>query len=133
MLPATLITHNGDSGHSQAVTAPEEYVDPSERGLMRSTTRPDPLSRFDGQLFEWDHTANTQQFEDLMATRKEFDIPAFLRLVLHGYAPQFIAIMTSSPDSTDSTPCNRRGAGATWRRSRTPLQAQIVALSHQSG
>lgn len=68
---------------------------------MNSTTRSDPRSRFEGQHSECDHTRNTQELHDLVATKKEFIISGVL-LPMLGYAPQSIAIMTSSPNSTES-------------------------------
>ena len=55
--------------------------------------------RFEAQQSEWDRIAETQQFKDLMATKKVFIVPAFvfflvyyfLLPVLVGYAPQFMA------------------------------------------
>jgi uncharacterized membrane protein (DUF485 family) len=48
---------------------------------------------------EWDRIAESQQFKDLMATKKIFIIPAFVFFVLYyfalpilvGYAPQFMS------------------------------------------
>jgi uncharacterized membrane protein (DUF485 family) len=48
---------------------------------------------------EWDRIADSQQFKDLMATKKIFIIPAFVFFVLYyfalpilvGYAPQFMS------------------------------------------
>ena len=49
---------------------------------------------------EWDKIAATQQFKDLMATKKIFIVPAFVFFVIYyfalpvlvGYAPNFMAI-----------------------------------------
>ena len=46
----------------------------------------------------WDHVASTTEFQDLMATKKVFIIPAFIFFVVYyfalpilvGYAPQFM-------------------------------------------
>lgn len=87
---------------------------------MSSTTRPDPMRRFEGQQSECDHTV-TLRNSDLMAIKKE---------VHHSWLPAadsarlpaaIIAIMTSSTNSTESTACNPRGVRATWRRSRPVL------------
>jgi uncharacterized membrane protein (DUF485 family) len=64
-----------------------------------SSTQPAELGRFEAQKSEWDRIAATQEFKDLMATKKVFIIPAFvfflvyyfLLPVLVGYAPQFMA------------------------------------------
>jgi uncharacterized membrane protein (DUF485 family) len=48
---------------------------------------------------EWDRIANSRQFQDLMATKKIFIIPAFVFFVVYyfalpvlvGYAPNFMA------------------------------------------
>ena len=48
---------------------------------------------------QWDKIANSQQFKDLMATKKVFIIPAFIFFVVYyfalpilvGYAPNFMA------------------------------------------
>ncbi|MFZ1132005.1 MAG: DUF485 domain-containing protein [Terriglobales bacterium] len=47
----------------------------------------------------WDKMANSQEFKDLMATKRTFIVPAFIFFVLYyfalpvldGYAPQFMA------------------------------------------
>src|ERR1700758_1868193 len=57
------------------------------------------VARYQASQTEWDRIANTQDFKDLMATKKVFIIPAFvfflvyyfLLPVLVGYAPQFMA------------------------------------------
>lgn len=115
------------------MTAPEEYVDPSERGLMRTTTRLDRVSRSDGQVLACDQASNSQGFQPLMATSTEFVISGFLLLVLYGSATRLRIIEISKPDSTELMFLNRRGAGATWRGSHSSLQVQFVALSHQTG
>jgi uncharacterized membrane protein (DUF485 family) len=48
---------------------------------------------------EWDRIANSRQFQDLMATKKMFIVPAFVFFVVYyfalpvlvGYAPNFMA------------------------------------------
>lgn len=55
--------------------------------------------RYEADKTEWDRIAETQEFKDLMATKKTFIIPAFvfflvyyfLLPILVGYAPQFMA------------------------------------------
>jgi hypothetical protein len=54
---------------------------------MSSTTRPDPMSRFEGQQSECDRTV-TLRNSDLMATKKEFIIPGCLLPILLGYRPR---------------------------------------------
>lgn len=64
-----------------------------------SSTQPAELGRFEAQKSEWDRIAATQEFKDLMSTKKVFIIPAFIFFlvyyfllpVLVGYAPQFMA------------------------------------------
>jgi uncharacterized membrane protein (DUF485 family) len=64
-----------------------------------SSTQSETISRFEAHQSEWDRIANTQEFKDLMATKKVFIVPAFvfflvyyfLLPVLVGYAPQFMA------------------------------------------
>src|ERR1700741_5072697 len=55
--------------------------------------------RYETSQTEWDRLANTQEFKDLMATKKVFIVPAFVFFVVYyfllpvlvGYAPQFMA------------------------------------------
>src|SRR5579862_616206 len=52
-----------------------------------------------GAQVQWDRIAETQQFKDLMATKKMFIVPAFVFFVLYyfalpvlvGYAPHFMS------------------------------------------
>jgi uncharacterized membrane protein (DUF485 family) len=56
-------------------------------------------ARFETSKTEWDRIAETQEFKDLMATKKVFIVPAFvfflvyyfLLPILVGYAPQFMS------------------------------------------
>ena len=56
--------------------------------------------RFEADHSTWDKVAESQQFKDLMATKRIFIIPAFVFFVLYyfalpilvGYAPQFMSI-----------------------------------------
>jgi uncharacterized membrane protein (DUF485 family) len=58
------------------------------------------VGRFETDKTEWDNIANTQEFKDLMATKRDFIVPAFvfflvyyfLLPILVGYAPKFMAI-----------------------------------------
>ena len=43
-----------------------------------SPTQPGELSRYEAHKSEWDRIAETQEFKDLMATKKVFIIPAFV-------------------------------------------------------
>jgi uncharacterized membrane protein (DUF485 family) len=60
---------------------------------------PQDLQRYQADQTEWDRVAATKEFQDLMATKKIFIIPAFIFFlvyyfalpVLVGYAPQFMA------------------------------------------
>jgi uncharacterized membrane protein (DUF485 family) len=55
--------------------------------------------RYQTSQTEWDRLANTQEFKDLMATKKIFIVPAFVFFVVYyfalpvlvGYAPQFMS------------------------------------------
>jgi uncharacterized membrane protein (DUF485 family) len=55
--------------------------------------------RFEASSSVWDQVAESQEFKDLMATKKIFIIPAFVFFVVYyfalpilvGYAPQFMA------------------------------------------
>jgi len=59
----------------------------------------DPSRRFQADKTEWDRIASTQQFQDLMATKKIFIVPAFIFFLVYyfalpilvGYAPHFMA------------------------------------------
>jgi len=59
----------------------------------------EPVLRYQADKTEWDRIAETQEFKDLMATKRTFIIPAFafflvyyfMLPVLVGYAPQFMA------------------------------------------
>jgi uncharacterized membrane protein (DUF485 family) len=55
--------------------------------------------RYQTSQTEWDRLANTQEFKDLMATKRVFIIPSFVFFVVYyfalpvlvGYAPQFMS------------------------------------------
>ncbi|HWY58946.1 MAG TPA: DUF485 domain-containing protein [Terriglobales bacterium] len=55
--------------------------------------------RYQTSQTEWDRLANTQEFKDLMATKRVFIVPAFVFFVVYyfalpvlvGYAPQFMS------------------------------------------
>jgi len=57
------------------------------------------VGRYQAQQSEWDRIAGTQEFKDLMATKKVFIVPAFVFFIVYyfllpvlvGYAPQFMA------------------------------------------
>ena len=57
------------------------------------------VKRYEASTTEWDRIAATQQFKDLMATKKIFIVPAFIFFVVYyftlpilvGYAPAFMA------------------------------------------
>jgi uncharacterized membrane protein (DUF485 family) len=59
----------------------------------------EPVPRYEADKTEWDRIAETQEFKDLMATKKAFIIPAFVFFLVYyfmlpilvGYAPQFMA------------------------------------------
>ena len=60
---------------------------------------PEPIRRFETTKTEWDRIAATQEFQDLMATKKVFIIPAFIFFIVYyfalpvlvGYAPGFMS------------------------------------------
>jgi len=60
---------------------------------------PEPIRKFEASKTEWDRIAGTRQFQDLMATKRIFVIPAFLFFLLYyfalpilvGYAPTLMA------------------------------------------
>ena len=60
---------------------------------------PDPTTNNDGSQSVWDQVAASREFQDLMATKKIFIVPAFIFFVLYyfllpvlvGYAPHFMA------------------------------------------
>ena len=66
---------------------------------MSSTTIPEQERRFEAHQSEWDRIAETQEFKDLMATKKVFIVPAFVFFVVYyfmlpilvGYAPNLMA------------------------------------------
>jgi uncharacterized membrane protein (DUF485 family) len=57
-------------------------------------------AKFQASKTEWDRIAETQEFRDLMVTKKVFIVPAFVFFVVYysflpvlvGYAPQFMSI-----------------------------------------
>ena len=58
-----------------------------------------PPKQYQASQSTWDKIAESQEFKDLMATKKIFIVPAFIFFVLYyfalpvlvGYAPQFMA------------------------------------------
>jgi uncharacterized membrane protein (DUF485 family) len=60
---------------------------------------PESIRKFETTKTEWDRIAASQQFQDLMATKKVFIIPAFLFFLVYyfalpilvGYAPAFMS------------------------------------------
>ena len=60
---------------------------------------PKPEERYQASQSTWDKIAESQQFKDLMATKKTFIVPAFIFFVVYyftlpvlvGYAPQFMS------------------------------------------
>ena len=66
---------------------------------MGSTTAAEQAGRFEAQQSEWDRIAETQEFKDLMATKRVFIVPAFVFFVVYyfllpvlvGYAPNLMA------------------------------------------
>ena len=60
---------------------------------------PEPVRKFEADKTEWDNIAGTEEFKDLMATKKVFIIPAFIFFLVYyfalpilvGYAPGFMS------------------------------------------
>jgi len=60
---------------------------------------PTPIHRYEASQTEWDHVAGTTEFQDLMATKKLFIVPAFVFFVVYyfalpilvGYAPRLMS------------------------------------------
>jgi uncharacterized membrane protein (DUF485 family) len=60
---------------------------------------PQELQRYEASQTEWDRIAASQDFKDLMATKKIFIVPAFVFFVVYyfalpilvGYAPHFMS------------------------------------------
>jgi len=58
-----------------------------------------PEERYQASQTEWDRVATSQEFRDLMATKKMFIIPAFVFFIVYyfalpvlvGYAPNFMS------------------------------------------
>ena len=56
--------------------------------------------QYQASQFTWDKIADSKEFQDLMATKKTFIVPAFIFFVVYyfalpvlvGYAPQFMSI-----------------------------------------
>src|SRR5438477_8423544 len=71
-----------------------------QTGVLMTATRPEPASRFQTDQTEWDAIANSKEFKDLMATKKDFIIAALVFFIIYyfllpipvGYAPNFMAI-----------------------------------------
>lgn len=67
--------------------------------------QPATTRRFEADKTEWDRIAGTQEFQDLMATKKVFIIPAFIFFLAYyfalpllvGYAPNFMATKVIGP------------------------------------
>jgi uncharacterized membrane protein (DUF485 family) len=63
------------------------------------------VKRYEGTQSEWDQIADSQDFKDLMATKKIFIVPAFVFFVVYyfalpilvGYAPQFMSTKVIGP------------------------------------
>lgn len=64
-----------------------------------AATKPESVSQVPTDQTEWDNIANSKEFKDLMATKKDFVVPAFVFFVVYyfllpvlvGYAPNFMA------------------------------------------
>jgi uncharacterized membrane protein (DUF485 family) len=66
--------------------------------ILKVPNVPD-VSRYEATQTEWDRVAASQEFKDLMATKKMFIVPAFVFFIVYyfalpilvGYAPHFMA------------------------------------------
>src|SRR5271166_1693340 len=66
---------------------------------MKEDAMAEAAKRFEAATSVWDRIANSQQFKDLMATKKMFIVPAFIFFVVYyfllpvlvGYAPAFMS------------------------------------------
>src|SRR5271166_6802301 len=66
---------------------------------MKEDAMAEAAKRFEAATSVWDRIAASQEFKDLMATKKIFIVPAFIFFVVYyfalpvlvGYAPQFMA------------------------------------------
>jgi len=69
---------------------------------MENTARDSEMTepkQFEGTKSTWDEIAESRPFQDLMATKKTFIVPAFIFFVIYyfalpvlvGYAPQFMS------------------------------------------
>jgi uncharacterized membrane protein (DUF485 family) len=64
-----------------------------------TATPSEQVGRFQTDKTEWDNIANTQEFKDLMVTKRDFIVPAFVFFIVYyfllpilvGYAPKFMA------------------------------------------
>lgn len=64
-----------------------------------STSAAVPTVRYEASQSTWDEIAASRQFQDLMATKKIFIVPAFIFFIVYyfalpvlvGYAPQFMS------------------------------------------
>jgi uncharacterized membrane protein (DUF485 family) len=60
---------------------------------------PEATERYEASQTTWDKIADSQEFQDLMATKRIFIVPAFIFFVVYyfalpilvGYAPQFMS------------------------------------------
>jgi uncharacterized membrane protein (DUF485 family) len=60
---------------------------------------PETTERYEASQTTWDKIADSQEFQDLMATKRIFIVPAFIFFVVYyfalpilvGYAPQFMS------------------------------------------
>ena len=77
---------------------------PGTRSTL-TADQPGTIRKFEADKTEWDRIAGTHEFQDLMATKKVFIIPAFLFFLAYyfalpllvGYAPNFMATKVIGP------------------------------------
>ncbi len=63
------------------------------------SAQPQELQRYEASQSTWDRIADSQEFKDLMATKKIFIVPAFVFFIVYyfalpilvGYAPAFMS------------------------------------------
>lgn len=66
---------------------------------LNAGNTPEPIRRYEADKTEWDRIAGTHEFQDLMATKRVFIIPAFVFFIVYyfalpilvGYAPNFMS------------------------------------------
>ena len=103
-------------------------------------TRPEQIDRFETDKTEWDRIANSQEFKDLMATKRDFIIPAFVFFIVYyfllpvlvGYALSF-ALMTVAAIFAVLWPLSRGGSQAGGGTEAAVYAASLLRPTMNSG